>query len=230
VLAPWLEVEPTQVAALQGHAVADAAALDGDHPVVLLSAAYGEPRMAYTGLAEELASHGYVVAALEHADAPPASTEGPVDLATEVLPARIADLTGLVDSLAGELDIERLAVVGHSIGGAAAAALVGDDPRVDVGVNLDGAVPGPGGRGVDRPFLTLVSDGHTPAADPTLTAFADELVPVAGTGHLSFSDAPWVVESLPELWGDLEVGSLDAAATHREVSRLVLAFLDEHLA
>ncbi|WP_424184783.1 hypothetical protein ACOBQX_23210 [Actinokineospora sp. G85] len=45
----------------------DALPLPGRRPLVLLSPGFGTPRQTLTGLAEDLASNGYVVAAVDHA-------------------------------------------------------------------------------------------------------------------------------------------------------------------
>lgn len=193
-----LGVDEDALAMVEGHAVEGAEPTDGPHPVVLLSAGPGLPRVLYAGLAEALASHGYVVAIAEHADAPPGAVpDTSEDGDDELARGRADDLLAVLDAVEGDglgvgADPERVAVVGHSYGGAVAAALVATDERVDVGANLDGSVPGPGAAGVDRPFLTLTSDGHDVDADPTLAPFAGDLHVLEGTGHLSFSDLPWL--------------------------------------
>lgn len=64
--------------------------------------------------------------------------------------------------LRGRLDLSRVAVVGHSIGGAAAAQVVATDPRFRTGADLDGTLWGPVQKvGVGKPFLFLT------ASDPT---------------------------------------------------------------
>src|SRR2546429_3475817 len=49
-------------------AVRDAAALPGSYPLVVLSHASGSHRRGYTFLTTHLASHGYLVAALDHSE------------------------------------------------------------------------------------------------------------------------------------------------------------------
>jgi dienelactone hydrolase len=219
-------VAPERLEAVRSHAVADAPAADADEPrpVVVLSAGFGLPMALYTGLADELASHGYVVAAVEHDD--------PVEPSPDIATLRADELRAVVDALEDDgVDVDRVAVVGHSIGGAAAAELLVGDERFDAGLNLDGSVIGPTAQaGIDRPFLVVLSGGRPLDSDPSLAPFRDRTTPLEGTGHLSFSDVPFVVEALPELAAQFDVGTLDAAATHRAVSDLVLAFLAEHLA
>ncbi|MEU8511661.1 esterase [Kitasatospora sp. NPDC048722] len=63
--------------------------------------------------------------------------------------------------LAGSLDLDRIGMVGHSGGGSTALQTMHDDPRLKVGVNLDGQLhfPGPDGTGVHLP--TVAEDGLT---------------------------------------------------------------------
>ncbi|MGK5642298.1 alpha/beta hydrolase family protein [Streptomyces sp. URMC 126] len=105
-------------AATRGHAYVDAPALAGRRPVLLYSPGGGDPRTMGTGLAEDLASHGYVVAAVDHpGDA--GEVEFPVgmpgrervrptvltgepgpDLFSVLVETRIADLRFVLDRLA----------------------------------------------------------------------------------------------------------------------------------
>ncbi|MBV6701265.1 esterase [Kitasatospora aureofaciens] len=61
--------------------------------------------------------------------------------------------------LAASLDLDRIGMVGHSGGGSAALQTMHDDPRLKVGVNLDGQLhfPGPDGTGVH--LTTVAEDG-----------------------------------------------------------------------
>ncbi|MEE1736323.1 alpha/beta hydrolase [Streptomyces sp. BE147] len=60
-------IPPAVVAATRTHAREDARPAGGRFPLVLLSPGFGTPRATLTGLAEELASRGYVVATVDHA-------------------------------------------------------------------------------------------------------------------------------------------------------------------
>ncbi len=139
------------------------------YPVLLFSPGYGTNACQYAGLIEELVSHGYVVAAVDHPyfSRAVAFPDGRV---TMVIPMReieiddrekheieyvqrmavlSADLRFVLDQLtrldgeygsrfAGRLDLAKVGVLGHSIGGVAAAEAGRDDSRFRAIVNLDG--------------------------------------------------------------------------------------------
>ncbi|MBZ4322505.1 alpha/beta hydrolase family protein [Streptomyces huiliensis] len=105
-------------AATRTHAYADAPALAGRRPVLLYSPGAGDPRTMGIGLAEDLASHGYAVVAVDHpGDAgevefpvempgrervrPTVLTADPgPDLFAVLAETRIADLRFVLDRLA----------------------------------------------------------------------------------------------------------------------------------
>lgn len=106
----------------------DAAREPGDHPLVLLSHGYGGSWRNLAWLAERLVDAGYVVAAPDHPgtttfDRDPAraaaSFERPRDL------SRAADALLADPALAGRVDADRIAAIGHSLGGWTVAALAG---------------------------------------------------------------------------------------------------------
>ncbi|RST19574.1 alpha/beta hydrolase [Streptomyces sp. WAC05374] len=168
------------LSATRTHSAVHARPRPGKHPLVLLSPGFGAPRFTLTTLAEDLASRGYVVAAVDHAyessgtvfpggrvltcvACRKAETEEDIRRATV---NRGQDLSFVLDRLtgprpawryAGLVDRQRMGAAGHSLGGAAAASVMANDDRVRAGVNMDGAfgdpVPEQGLGG--RPFLML---------------------------------------------------------------------------
>ncbi|MFF7445787.1 MULTISPECIES: alpha/beta hydrolase family protein [unclassified Streptomyces] len=168
------------------HAVFNAPVADqgGRLPVVLFSPGLGGVRTQNTAWAEELASHGYVVAGLDHpydsaavvlADGRTVNTKiastGDDDeddkRAMETTGVRAADLSfvltrlGRLDRgespgpLTGRLDTSRVAVTGHSLGGGAALQAARQDPRFDAVINLDGYPRDPDPRPFHQPALAL---------------------------------------------------------------------------
>ncbi|MFF8448552.1 alpha/beta hydrolase family protein [Streptomyces leeuwenhoekii] len=178
------------------HSVFDAPVADrgGRFPVVLFSPGLGGVRTQNTAWAEELAGHGYVVAALDHlydsaavvlADGRTVNTKiastGDDDeddeLAVETTRVRAADLSfvltqlGRLDRgeiagpLTGRLDTGRTAATGHSLGGGAALQAARQDLRFDAVINLDGYPRDPGPRPFHQPALAL-TQAIGPETDP----------------------------------------------------------------
>ncbi|MFJ4876932.1 alpha/beta hydrolase family protein [Streptomyces sp. NPDC088745] len=166
----------------------------GRFPVVLFSPGSGGVRTQNTAWAEELASHGYVVAALDHPydSAAVVLTGGRVihtktastgdrdkdnRLAADWTAVRAADLSFVLTQLdrlhrgeitgplTGRLDTSRAAVTGHSMGGAAALQAARQDRRFDAVIDLDGYPHGPASPALRQPTLAL-TQAVTPATDP----------------------------------------------------------------
>ena len=190
-------------------------------PVLLFLPGWGSPREDYSALCADLASRGYVVVALSHpyesavsvlADGRVVGTAAGASVfganMADMTPIRAADSSFVLDQLSrlafvepgsplvGHLDIPHAGIVGHSMGGAAAAQVVAEDPRFLVGVNLDGILPAALARGwhLSTPFLWLQSDGQQEASylegrDRLLAGVpGSEVLVVGGTSHTSFTD------------------------------------------
>ncbi|WP_205302737.1 alpha/beta hydrolase family protein [Nonomuraea montanisoli] len=167
--------------------VSGAPAADGRFPVVLFSPGLGGVRTQNTAWAEELASRGYVVAALDHpydsavvtlADGRVirtrlAATGDPAEdnrRAAAWAAVRAADLRfvltqlgrldhgGSPGTLAGRLDTGRAAVTGHSLGGAAALQAAREDHRFAAVIDIDGYPRDPAPGPFPQPALALVHD------------------------------------------------------------------------
>jgi dienelactone hydrolase len=219
----------------------DAAPRPGRLPVVLFSPGFGTPRVLYQALAEDLASHGYLVIAVDHTGEAPvefpdgsmalpgAPSGSPQRLIAAAAATRLADMRLLRHRL-GRLpsgpraDLRRVAAVGHSLGGSTAAALMRVEPAVRAGVDMDGSIFGPAEKqGVDRPFLVMAG---WRGLDPTLRRFLRHshgprlALRFAGLEHLSFSDLPAI---LPTAVGGRRAPSAQDIAPQR---RYLRAFLD----
>ncbi|MCX0271556.1 hypothetical protein NLM24_12730 [Nocardia zapadnayensis] len=90
---------------------------------------------------------------------------------------RLADITAGADpaadrhplppNLAQLLDMSKVGMFGHSLGGAPAAQSMHDDRRISAGANLDGALSGSVVTdGLDRPFLLVGAGNHARDNDP----------------------------------------------------------------
>ncbi|MEU0303114.1 alpha/beta hydrolase [Streptomyces sp. NPDC006175] len=229
-------------------------------PLVVLSPGFTKPRATLTTLAEDLASHGYVVAAIDHTYESVATTfpDGRVATCTSceiphdeafwnrLVASRAADVSFVLDDLTGAharwngarlIDPSRIAMAGHSVGGASAVTSMLADPRVRAGIDIDGTtqVPIPD-SGLSRPFLFLGRQNqYTPGSGDGavttwerdwrhLTGWKRWLV-VEGAEHASFTDVGLLAEQL-----GIDIGAdLPADRAAEIVRRYTRAFLDLHL-
>jgi predicted dienelactone hydrolase len=204
------------------------------YPVVLMRAGLAALTTDYTTLAQDLASHGYVVLGF---DAPYRSfvvvlPDGRViarapqnnadlvggseqeQLANKLVQAWTADMGFALDQLErlnrsdpsgkflGRLDLQRVGVFGHSLGGAEALQFCHDDSRCKAGIDVDGAPLGSViGEGVTQPFMFLMSDhrsesdAETRPVEANIRSICDRLpsdhrsqIMIRGANHYLFSD------------------------------------------
>lgn len=167
-------------------------------PLLIFSPGGGMIRELYTAQLEDLASHGYIVAAITHSydgfvslfpDGTHAaytskrwpktpSVEGEANL--NQVEWHAADIRRVIDDLTTAqttlpIDPTRIGAFGHSFGGIAAAHACQQDARIKACINEDGAVafqpyfPGPRGWGMDQPFLLIERSTRTdPPTDKEL--------------------------------------------------------------
>ena len=154
----------------------------GPYPLILFSHASGNHRRGATFLTEHLASHGYVVAALDHSEviapelrAKPGETmEQKRARWQAIIDARVPDVRFLLDTvLAREparIDASRIGIAGHSFGGWTALATVDVEPRIGAVVAL-----APGGASKRKPgILPCTLDFDWKRDVPTLIIAAEE--------------------------------------------------------
>jgi predicted dienelactone hydrolase len=224
-------------------------------------AAYTSPGIASlleTALASEHASRGYIVAAITHTyDAAAVEfangsvVEGTVPAKpTEsqralLLRTRVGDVRFVLDELlkrsrartgplAGRITPDRIGVLGHSLGGATAAAAMLGDLRIRAGLDLDGTVFGAVvAKGLRRPFMLIVGDhgGLTPDQAQFFgrlrsTRYALSL---RGAGHYSFTDLPLFAAALPGLDQAFDIGTINPLRAHATISAYAAAFFDRTL-
>ncbi|MGW5680979.1 alpha/beta hydrolase family protein [Nonomuraea sp. NPDC003754] len=176
-------------------------------PLVLMSPGFSMPKATLTSLAEDLASRGYLVAAVEHTYESVATTFPDGRTTTclacvkgqdgaKVAAVRVADLRFVLDELIGRglADRSRIAAVGHSMGGNSAVQLLLADRRVKAAANLDGTFA-PVVAELDRPVLMAGNPAHVPDGRDTSwkQSWADlggwkRWITVEGTDHAAFVD------------------------------------------
>jgi len=266
-------VPPDVLSTTRTNAVSDARPAGRQHslPLVVLSPGFTNSRSALTALAEDLASHGYVVAGIDHTyeSHGTAFPDGRVttclareaprrDRKEEVAAGRAADVSFVLDELtrahpawpgAGLIDPSRMAMAGHSAGGAAAIAAMLADSRIRAGIDMDGstaaAIPD---EGLARPFLFLgKQSNYTPGNGGAVTTLRDwklrrgavitwerdwklltgwkRWLVVAGAVHASFTDLGLLAEQ-----AGIDTGAGLSGARSLDITRAyVRAFFDQHL-
>ena len=179
-------------------AVRNVAAERGNYPLVVFSHASAFHRRGGTFLCTHLASHGYVVAALDHSEvvAPelsPKQNETDEQKAArwdEAIASRVPDVRFLLDQLVDRplpiggiaIDVDAIGIVGHSFGGWTALAVPEVDARIRAVVAL-----APAGSSKPRPGILPVKLTFAWGRDvPTLYLVAenDVALPLSGMYEL----------------------------------------------
>jgi dienelactone hydrolase len=255
-----LDVPPDLLSGTRTNAVRDARPVGRPHslPLIVLSPGYTRPRAMLTALAEDLASHGNVVAVIGHtyenvATSFPdgrvvgcASCEVPHDEAfwQKLMLGRAVDVSFVLDELTGRhpkwrgahlVDPSRIGMAGHSAGGASAIPAMVADDRIKAGMNIDGTtqvpIPDPG---LARPFMfvshQLAPTLCAPGNDPWERDWAQM------TGWKRWVEVAGTVHpSFTDLglFADqigVDLGAETSAARTQAITRAyVTAFFDRHL-
>lgn len=228
----------------------------GAFPLVVFAPGADVQPQYYASMLAELASHGYVVAALSHpgltpsiayadgsvlhsADPPRPGSEAEAFRQHE---ERIAAVSGDVQAALGHLLSEprlrahldgRAAAFGHSLGGAGAVAAAVADPRLLAVGDMDGSL-GPSARGValGRPVFFMQDDG--PVMPQDRQARADFVrggapglkVTLHGGSHMAFATDTGFFEEARPFGG---LGGLGAQEAFRDITRPLLEFFADSL-
>jgi Platelet-activating factor acetylhydrolase, isoform II len=163
----------------------------------------------------------------------------------KVVAGRAADVSFVLDELtgahpawpgAGLIDSSRMAMAGHSAGGAAASAAMLADSRIRAGLDMDGAtcaeIPE---HGLAGPFLFLGKQAnYTPGSAGAVTTWERDWklltgwkrwLLVAGAVHASFTDLALLADQI-----GIDIGASLPRARSLDITRTyVRAFFDQHL-
>ena len=255
-------IPPDVLSTVRTSAVSDAAPAGRQRalPLVVLSPGFTNSRSALTALAEDLASHGYMVAGIDHTyeSFATAFPDGRVTtcLAREtrrngqefwekLVAGRAADVSFVLDELTGAhpawpgarlIDPSRIAMAGHSIGGAAAIPALLAESRIRAGIDMDGTTHAPiPDHGLSRPFLFLgKQSNYTPGSGGNATTWERDWklltgwkrwLVVAGAIHASFTDLGLLADQI-----GIDTGAAVGGARSLDITRAyVRAFFDQHL-
>lgn len=258
------------------------------YPVVIFSHGAFGVRMSNASAFRELASHGYIVASIDHTyhsfyTAFPDGKKVPISMeflnnavgvqtnqmpldetftvTHEWLKLRTDDVKFVLDSLEsgklgpngeflnGHMDLDRIGLFGHSLGGAASAQVARERDDVKAAIVIDGTMIGDitgmnsdqtdilTDESFNKPLMlmygSLFFDPQAKAtsyqsnikAYDTATDAAYSLC-IKDSGHLNFTDLPRIS---PFLSGMLGIGTADSYKCIKIVNDYSLAFFDRHL-
>ncbi|MGV9264935.1 alpha/beta hydrolase family protein [Kitasatospora sp. NPDC003701] len=229
--AAGLPVDAALAPLTAGHQGAPVRRTGGRLPVVVFSHGAHSHRGDHTVMVQELASHGFVVVAVDHTyDAFTAFPDGrvlspdrdlpmtPVDFAADLRSVldRVEELAAgcnpdaghraLPAGLLGALDPHRIGAFGWSKGGTAVAHLMTGDRRVRAGLSLDGPMQPRLTADLDRPFLLMTAE-FTRAQQPAVAEFWSRLrgwrlaVQAVGAVHSSYGDNQVLFPQLAKVIG-----------------------------
>ena len=180
-------------------AVRDATARPGRHALVVFSHGYGGHRRQSTFLCTHLASHGYVVAAVDHTGntmlevvqgvmtlRSGGTLPHPDTVLREFVVLRPADVSFAIDHILGTdgfVDADRIGMAGHSFGGWTTLTTTARDRRIRAAVPL---APAGGASPLPVDLLRESVDFRWGREVPTLYVVADRdsLLPLAGMHEL----------------------------------------------
>ncbi|GAA2834240.1 prolyl oligopeptidase family serine peptidase [Kribbella solani] len=187
LLHPELPASGVDWAATLTHSYVDAPTAPGRWPTLLYSPGGADPRTIGTSVAEDLASHGFVVVTIDHPGEAsevvfPDGRLRVIEIAPDVqsdpvqsrimMDTRFADVRFVLDHLADlhvPIDLRRVGCYGHSAGGATAAVAL-EHPLVRAAVNLEGYLDTLDGElypiaqhGTRKPLLLAGTDGFRDA-------------------------------------------------------------------
>jgi predicted dienelactone hydrolase len=242
---------------VEANSCQDAPIADGVHPVVVFTPGYTGTFTDYTFLLEDLASRGYVVASVDHTYEATAVEFPDGRLVRGVLGShldntwrldgktlslavsvRAGDLKFVVDELerlsavgdgpfAGKLDISRIALMGHSLGGLTALSSLQQEPRFGAGILLDGELTDESVTGTDKAVLILAM-GRKRWSEEECKLWdnlrgARLAVNLKDAEHVTSTDAVWLAK------GAIRTGTMGTDKTIAAVRDYIAAFLDANL-
>ncbi|KAG9943685.1 PAF acetylhydrolase family protein, partial [Aureobasidium melanogenum] len=210
-------------------------------------------------MTQSLASHGYVVITIDHAydanivEYPDKSIALAVDIeTTEQIEADVLvrqhDISFLIDQLhncsirnqlfhdiASTKSLDRILLMGHSLGGATAAAAMLVDNRIAAAVNLDGTMFGDVlNDGLSSPFMIMSHAGKNLSTDASWNQVWPKVsgtkvvITLNGTVHGSYSDLPLLANTLEfEAKDNAKIGELLGTMDGKTVIENVNAFVGQ---
>lgn len=205
---PWFDsyygVANGTAASIISRSYLNAPLVDNELPILIFGHGFGGSRLIYTSQLEDLASHGWIIVAVdttyeamgvEFPDGRVVPSNIPANATLEymelVLQTRVEDVKFVLDSLNDPTTLERIpglgkankklrtdtaGIFGHSFGGATAAQAMANYNSFACGADIDGSIYGPVAEtGLERPFVLVASQDHNRTNDATWAQFWENL-------------------------------------------------------
>jgi dienelactone hydrolase len=239
------------------NACLDAPVANSAHPVIVFTHGYTGTFTDYTFLAEDLASRGYIVVSIDHTYEATAvefpdgrfvkslvgshltnTWQTDDQTLSSALAVRLDDVKFVIDELerlnestgtpfAGRLDLTRLALAGHSLGGLTAWFGVQRDARFKAAVVVDPYLPNIPVGSTGTPIMLLTMGGEHRNEDEC-QLWSDLRGPrlavnLRGAEHVTPSDLVWLAK------GAVKTGTMSPEKTIAAVRDYIAAFLDANL-
>ena len=240
----------------------------GGLPTVVFSHGITGSRHLHQALFEHLSSRGYVVVALDHsydcnltifpdgriADYRSEITGHPdsIKIRNQQIKTRTEDIIfalsqitkihhgDLKSYLNGKLNLEKIAVGGHSYGGATAIHSAKTDKRIKTCFVLDGWInPVPKAtieRGLQKPILSMGRPSWEDSDYPDNYNLLNQLfsnssapsynIIIKNTLHLDYTDIPLYSPIIKYV---MDVGDLQPSTSQKLINNLIFTFLESHL-
>ncbi|WP_246590592.1 alpha/beta hydrolase family protein [Paenibacillus sophorae] len=194
----------------RSHSFKNAAILTSDkpYPLIIINHGMGTSRILHASQAENLASHGYIVAAIDHtySTAATAFSDGRITgFTTELSAEDVYDKARAIGEIwtqdvefvlsqlealnagrmesdfKGKIDLDNVGIMGHSFGGATAynAAYLLD--QIKAGINMDGTLFELDRDHMNKPFMFLQSDD----SEKMIEALDDHTIPEEIRGRIA---------------------------------------------
>ncbi len=234
----------------------EASIIDGQFPLIIISHGNGGSHLVYRTISTHLAKNGYIVAMLEHYGNN--RNNNALENTIENLVNRPRHISLTIDAiLSGRFGkcilSNRIAVIGHSMGGYTALALAGGIPRTREGQKIEVSsdpriqaivlmAPGAGWfmnslTEVTVPILMLIAehDPITPSwnADVVLNSVPDKsqvtVQMIKNAGHFSFLSPFPVTMKSAKFLPSTDPEGFDREEFHKQLPKDILEFLNDKL-
>ncbi|OWK13114.1 PLA2G7 [Cervus elaphus hippelaphus] len=213
------------------------------YPVIIFSHGLGAFRTIYSAVGIDLASHGFIVAAIEHRYVRQRANECSqalsliLDIAHGRPVTNVLDLEFDVEQLKDSIDRDKIAVIGHSFGGATVIQTLSEDQRFRCGIALDAWMLPMGDEVYSRipqPLFFINSERFQYPSNIIgmkkcfLPDRERKMITIKGAVHQNFVDFTFVTSKMIGYLFTLK-GHVDSNVAISLSNKASLAFLQKHL-